>query len=237
MEIDEQRYYWLFSSSSQTIASLVAFLVTGFALVLNIMESFQQTDETLTEIHNQIKTSHYKKLYILSVISGLAIISSLLMIYVNGSRYSYKQVLFAITSVLNVMAIGLAILFIISIINPDKYKIAAEEILREEKNEFPESGNEVDKTYFMSEFLELEKNIKRLLNRPDEHKTDLSQNPHSFRQLVTDLFDKGSISKEELYELLRINKYRNLIFHGHLEKVDKSLVDKVKKINATIAKL
>ena len=112
---DQQNYYWLFSSSAQTISAFVAFLITGFALVLNMME----------EIHTKLKSDYYKKIRILAVFTGLAIIFSLWMVYLNGGTSAHKSWLFMLTAGLNITAIVVGILFIISIINPGRYRTAA----------------------------------------------------------------------------------------------------------------
>jgi hypothetical protein len=237
MGIDEQKYYWLFSSSSQTIAAFVAFLVTGFAVVLNMMDSLQQKDETLAEIHHQIKTDYYKKIFFLALISGMAIICSLSMVYINGIKLPYKNLLFIITAALNTSAIGLAIFFIVNIINPNKYQIAAKEIIDEDKSEFAPHNNDVSRIYFMNEFAELEKKVRKILKRMNIIVDEDAERKGSFRQLVTALVDNELISKEDLYELLQINKYRNLVFHGELETVNRSMLDRIKNVSSSIDKI
>jgi hypothetical protein len=230
MQVDDQKYYWLFSSSSQTIAAFIAFLVTGFAVVLNMMDTLQQKDETLAEIHGQIKADYYKKIFFLAVISGISILGSLLMIYLNGTAWRYKSVLYIITAGLNVIAIWLAILFIISIINPNKYNIAAKEIIEEDKSEFAPKDNNVAQVYFMNEFADLERKLYKILKVHGFATRDEADKKIPFREVVTALFDHELISREELYELLQINKYRNLVFHGHLETVSEGMLDRIRSI-------
>jgi uncharacterized membrane protein len=236
MTPNQEKYYWLFSSSSQAIAAFIAFLVAGFTLVLNMMEALQQKDETLADIHHQLKSNYYKKLFVLTVISGLAIIFSFWMIYLNGGTWSFTPVLFLITSVLNVTAIGLAIVFIISIINPEKYKNAAKEILDEDKTEFTHKGNEADRSDFLNEFMELEKKVRHLIQDHKIVSDDLMESSQ-FRQLVKFLFERDIISKEQLYELLQITKYRNLIFHSGLQKVDIGMIDRIRSIRHELDEL
>lgn len=233
MAPNQEKYYWLFSSSSQAIAAFIAFLVAGFTLVLNMMESLQQKDDTLEEIHDQLKSNYYKKLFVLTIISGLAILFSFWMLYLNGGTWKYTPVLFVITSCLNVMAIGLAIVFIISIINPEKYKNAAKEILSEDKTEFTHKGNSADRTDFMNEFTELEKRIRHIIQQRKIVSPDLMESSQ-FRQLVKFLFEREVITKEQLYELLQITKYRNLIFHSGLQKVDIGMIDRIRNIRNSL---
>jgi hypothetical protein len=226
-EKDADSFYWLFSSIAQTIASFVAFLLTGFALVLNMMDSLEQKDETLAEIHVQLKKTCYNRIILLSVISALAIVFSLAMLYVNKIDWTLKPALFVITAGLSLLAIVLAITFVLSIINPERYKAAAEEILKEDKKEFPVSGNTVDQVNFLHEFADLEKNMRRIIKNRNLQPVDTARQPNSFRQMASTLYENELISREMLYELLQINKYRNLVYHGHLTKVDQAMLDRL----------
>lgn len=234
MKVDEQKYYALFSTSSQTIAAFVAFLVTGFAIVLNMMDSLQQKDETLAELHGRIKAEYYRKIFWLAVISGIAIILSLSMIYVNGTQWKFKEELFVITAFFDVVAICLAILFIINIINPNKYTIAARELINEEKQEFSPADGNILQVHFMNAFADLEKKLRTIIKRLKLPAEGEREKTDSFRQMVGSLFEHEMLSKEELYELLQINKYRNLVFHGHLETVNRSMLDRIQNASALL---
>jgi hypothetical protein len=234
-EKNADSFYWLFSSIAQTIASFVAFLLTGFALVLNMMDSLEQKDETLAEIHIRLKKSCYNRIILLSVISALAIIFSLSMLYVNKIDLTLKPALFLITSALSLLAIILAIAFVLSIINPERYKTAAKEILKEDKEEFSRSGNTVDQVNFLHEFADLEKHMRYIIKNHNLQPVDTARQPNSFRQMASTLYENELISREMLYELLQINKYRNLVYHGHLTKVDQAMLDRLVHARESIA--
>jgi len=53
--IDYENVYWTYSAAAQAIAAFVALLVAGYAVVLSMMESAAQADETLIEIHEELK--------------------------------------------------------------------------------------------------------------------------------------------------------------------------------------
>ena len=55
--------------------------------------------------------------------------------------------------------------------------------------------------------------------------------------MINALNQNELINRMELDELLRINKYRNLVFHGHQDKVDKGMLDKVKEAQKIINKI
>lgn len=229
--MDKESVYWLFSSSAQSVSAFTAFLVTGFALVMTMMEAAQSRDETLEEIHDQLKLTYYKNIRALSVITGLAIVLSLFMVYLNGTSFHYKTWIFIVTTLINAIAIIGGILFVILIINPSRYKRAAEQVIQKEKSKFETTGTNVDQTDFMKEFINLEKQIREILQSKNLYIPygNTPQMVFSFRQMINALYRNELISKSELTELLEINKFRNLVFHGHLDNVDKGMVDKVKK--------
>lgn len=230
MTQDQQNFYWLFSSSAQTISAFIAFLITGFALVLSVMDSLEAKDETLAEIHSKLKRDYYQRIRILAVITGLAIIFSLWMVYLNGSNSEHKTWLFTLTAGLNIAAIVVGILFVITIINPDRYKKAAKEIIKGEKQEFSITGNQVDQLTFMTEFIRLEKKVREILEVRQLYVPfgDTPKMAYSFRQMINALFQNELINRNELEDLMQINKYRNLVFHGHQDQVDKGMLDRVK---------
>lgn len=226
---DQENYYWLFSSSAQTISAFVAFLITGFALVLNMMDSLQQKDETLEDIHHKLKSDYYKKIRVLAIITGLAIIFSLWMVYLNGTTSEHKCWLYTLTAILNVTAIIVGIFFVVSIINPSKYKKAAQEIIKEDKKDFPNTSNTVDQATFITEFIKLEKSVRDILQARQLY-VPYGNTPkmvYSFRQMIEALNQNELINRDQLYELMTINKYRNLIFHGHQDKVDEGMLSRV----------
>ena len=239
MEINQENYYWLFSSSAQTIAAFVAFLITGYALVLNMMQNLEQKDDTYEDIHHQLKKGYYKKLVFLTIVTGLAILSSLGMIYLNGICYKQKIWLFSITSFLIVVSILSGIIFVISIINPNRYKNAAKEIIKEDKLKAGNANENVDQNAFMSEFISLEKNIRDILQKKQLY-VPFGNTPkmvYSFRQMIEALNKNELIGYHDFLELLKVNKYRNLVFHGHLDKIDSEMLQKLKDTNEIVKKI
>lgn len=236
---NQENYYWLFSSSSQTISAFVAFLVTGFALMLNIMDSQQQKDETLEDIHDKLKIKYYNRICILLVLTGIAIVSSLLMVYINGEILENKSIYFYSTVAINISAIIVAISFVIEIINPKKYAKVAREIIKDEKMEDSTKDNKIDHTIFINEFIELEKSIREKLKMLDLYvpSSDSTKMAYSFRQMINSLMINGLIQKDAYDNLLIVNKYRNLVFHGHQDKVDGGMLNKLRDASATIKQI
>lgn len=227
---NQENIYWLFSSSAQTISAFVAFLVTGFAIVLNIMDNIQQKDDTLEDILTKLKSKYYNRLVFLLIITGLAIVFSLWMVYLNGGKSLHKIWLYPLTIIINVTAITVGIIFVISIINPGRYKKAAKEIIKEDKFEDSSKKNEIDQITFMTEFIKLEKSIRDILIKKKLY-IPYGETPkmaYSFRQMANALLQNELLDRQDIDDMLKINKYRNLVFHGHQAKVDKKMLERVR---------
>ncbi len=231
--------YWLFSSSAQSVSAFIALLLTGFAFVQSIMDGLQLKDETLEEIHDKLKKDYYSKIKLLAIVTGLSIILSLLMVFLNGFSFHNKTIIYIFTATLNFIAIGGGIFFVISIINPDRYKKAAEQIIKADKAEFTQTGNEVDQMTFTKEFIKLEKQIREILQSKKMYVPygDAPRMIYSFRQMIQALRQNELINNDDYDLLLQINKFRNLVFHGHVDNVDKGMVDRVKNALNKIEKI
>src|SRR5215216_1059600 len=118
--MNDENIYWLFSSSAQAIATLVAFLLAGYTLVHAMMESIQQRDDALEEIHAALIRQYYRQIRALAVLTGVAVVGSLAMLYLNGFTWPLKQVAVAVAALADIAAIGWGIAFVIHIIDPDK---------------------------------------------------------------------------------------------------------------------
>lgn len=234
--IEPQNIYWLFSSSAQAISAFVAFLLTGFALVHTMMDSLQQRDDTLEEIHSKLMRVYYERIKWLATLTGIAIILSLAMVYLNGVSVRYSGFLVAVTSVVNVAAIVGGILFVISIINPDKYKKAALELIKEQKTTLEPTGKSIEEVDFIRQFIKLETLIRDILRKRELYIRSTSGPRMSFsvRQMVDALYHNEIIDQQLFNDLVEINKFRNLVFHGHRTKVDQGMLDRV---NRAIEKL
>jgi len=234
-----EKSYWLFSSSSQSIAAFIAFLLTGYALVLNLLENVQKNDPTLIEIHDSLKQKYFCNLIWISSVTGLAIILNLVCIILNGYSDSFIPFFNVITFLFTISSVILGLLFVISIINPNRYKTTAKRLLKDfEKKEFTKEDFikedlTVDESVFIKEFIKLETKIRNYLRQKDLYIPNGKNTKMGFsvRQMILALYENNIINRFEYEKLLELNKYRNLIFHGHETKVYKSIMDDLDKMN------
>src|SRR5918912_908612 len=76
--------------------------------------------------------------------------------------------------------------------------------------------------FFFKAYRQLDRALREQIKRqglgadPDSEE----KAPSSVRQMATALFDNGTITEDFHSELLKVAKYRNLLFHGHVKKAD-----------------
>jgi hypothetical protein len=232
MTINQENIYWLFSSSAQAISAFIAFLLTGYAFVHAVMESIQQRDDSLIEIHHELRRRYYRYIKWLSLVTGTAIISSLLMVYLNGTNVVYKEFFVVVVSSFNLVAIIGGILFVLAIIDPDRYKKTATKIVAAEAHAKPSEVPSVRDAAFFDEFIQLELQIKSLLTHRDLLSAlERSQRFPSFRQMITALYQSEIINQDTFKELQEISRYRNLVFHGQIQQVDSRMIDRIRTLS------
>lgn len=123
--MNNDHIYWAFSAAAQSIAAFVAFLLTGFALVHTLMEAAREKDDTLEEVHAALRQKYHARLALLAWVTGLAVILSLVTVFVNRWEFPHKGWLLSVTAAVDLVAIAGGLAFVVSIVNPPKYERAA----------------------------------------------------------------------------------------------------------------
>jgi hypothetical protein len=233
----QDNIYWLFGSAAQAIAALVAFLITGMALVQAMMENAQDRDDSLVEIHASIQATHYRWLQRLAIGTGIAVALSLAMVFLNGLTFSWKPLAAVVTSIVDLLVLAGAIAFVLLIVDPDRYQVTAKRIIQQETKNHVRPGPSVADKEFFAEFVKLETAIRRLLVRKRLHaRSSLSSRvPYSFRQMVDELYRSEAIQPQLYRDLQEINRYRNLVFHGHAHTAAASMVQRIKAAATELA--
>jgi hypothetical protein len=222
--------YWTFSAAAQSISTFVAFLITGYALVHTLMESAREKDDSLEEIHLELLSNYHKRLTILVWLTGAAVIFSILMIYFNRSNATVPNWLVLFVGIVDLAAIIQGLAFVISIVDPKKYRKAAEKVLEQTQPEPGPSRQEQPAAVFFDAFRDLERLVRDYLKQKDLYipSRGSPRMSYSFRQMIDAIFQNEKIDHLFYEDLLEINKYRNLVFHGHVDKADLTMVQRVR---------
>jgi hypothetical protein len=228
--INYESVYWTYSAAAQAIAAFVALLVAAYAVVLSMMESAAQADETLIEIHEELKRSYHIKLSVLATITAGAIIACLGVVYLNKVNLWWIIWLERIATVFGIMAIIGGVYFIITIVDPTKYRKAVKIMYKEVKPKSEEGR--LPREDFFGVFVDIEKKIRHLWEtRTNQERLGSRKGPPAFREMLEALI-RSEIISFKLYErLLLANRYRNVVFHGHAEEVDRDIIHQLREIN------
>lgn len=229
--------YWTFSSAAQSISAFVAFLLTGYALVHSFMEAARDRDDSLDEIHSALRSSYHKQLTVLAWLTGAAIVLSLVVVYVNRPTAAVPGWALALVAALDLSAVIGGLAFVVSIVDPGKYQKAAEKVL--EQKPVAVSGGVAPAAEFFEGFRHLEKLVRDYLRKRDLYVPNRGapRMSYSFRQMIEALLQNEKIDREFLDELFEINKYRNLVFHGHVENADLAMLQRVRSAISRMERL
>lgn len=225
----QENYYWLFSAAAQSIAAFVAFLLTGYAFVHSVMENLQRSDESLFQVHESLKKDYHRRLQVLSGVTALAIVMSLTCVYLNPIVLEYKQEFFLATAFIDFSAIVGGILFVVSIVDPDRYQMRARKLLEEEEKVLAPSGKKVGVGDFLAAFVALEKSLNNYIrdHSINEAVSMTSYRPLSFSDMIRMLTREQIIDDSFANGLRELSKYRNLVAHGHVSDVTQAMVERV----------
>lgn len=219
---DTQNIYSYYSSSVQVVATFIAFLIAGYAIVNEIMKNLKDKYEEKKEIYVGLEKKYYNQLKILTLITGLTIILSLIVLWALGYGFQFQNYLIVVTDFFIVLTIMGAIWFVLEIIDPDKGDKIAKEIRTKEFGPIVESG---DVGTFIENFINLESLVRRIFVTSDL-RVGIDR-PISMRRMLEILLKYQIVSKKTYDNLIKVNKYRNLVVHGHQKDVDEKMIEKV----------
>ncbi|SRR6266699_1851398 len=228
--------YWTFSAAAQSIAAFVAFLLTGYALVHSLMESARERDDTLDEVHTSLRKSYHTRLGHLAWLTGTAIVLSLAVVYFNRPSGPVNGWILLVVSLIDVAAVVAGLYFVVSIVDPRKYQRAAKRAIEEETR--PLIGTSPANEFFDA-FLHLERLVRDYLRDRDLYvpSRGAPRMSYSFRQMLEALRVNEKIDGNLYRELLELNKYRNLVFHGHVSEVDTGMISRARAAAQRISEL
>jgi hypothetical protein len=225
--MDSDYIYWTFSAASQSIAAFVALLFTGYALVHTLMEAAQEKDDSLEEVYAAATLSYHKKLTLLAWLTGAAVILSLVVVYINRTASPSPRWLVVVVAITDVAAIAGGLAFVVSMVDPRKFQRAAKKVLA--AAEAPAATEQISAAVFFDAFRHLEKLVRDYLRERDLYvpSRGAPRMSYSFRQMIEALLQHDCIDRSFFDELMEVNKYRNLVFHGHVDRADPRMLRNV----------
>jgi hypothetical protein len=228
--------YWTFSAAAQSISAFVAFLLTGYALVDTLMETARQRDDTLVEVHVALQERYHQQMTVLACLTGLGIVLSLTIVYFNRPTAPVPVWSQALVALIDLSSVIGGLLFVVSIVDPSKYKLAAVQELSEttsSSEQTTSAGN------FFEAFIHLERVLRNYFAKREIPVPRGGPSPfqYSFKNMIEALRANEIIDNSFYYELRDINRYRNLVFHGHVNKAGLDMLWRTQKAASLIDKM
>jgi hypothetical protein len=230
-----EHIYWVFSSAAQCVATCIAFLLSGYAIVITMMESARQKDDSLAEIHAALRAECHTRLRLLALVNAVAITMNLACVFLNRWGLEWIGLLVMATVVIDLVVVFWCLTFVLTIVDPKKYEKVAGRFLRKHqaaRQTARQTGQVATAAEFFNEFRLLERCVSDLLRvtrhyDPSGNAGGAQGSMLSFREMIDLLMLSELVSSADGRELLEINKYRNLVFHGHVEEAERAMIDRV----------
>ena len=237
--LNESQILYLFSTSSQVLASIYGLTLTGFIFFRNELSHEEAEDESLAQTIQSLKARYYKLLIYITVLSISTILISNLVISTESINKSLLRViLINIGQSFFVVDLGVIAYFIFDVITPKR-------IEKESKNlqqEVDPTSNETSKGS-LEEFLENYNKLEYILQKyGQDYQVQLedgfSRNKKRIPnvRLVEYIFQTQKIDIELLEEIKKLITLRNTIIHGAEPVVSKNMVKLSQKVLIDLAK-
>jgi len=221
--------YWTFTAAAQSVAAFVGLLLAGYALVHSLMEASRERDESLDEIYVALRLTFHRWLTLLATLTCLAIVLSLVVVFLNRWEYPGKYLFAGVVGAIDVASIVCGLAFVVVTTHPRRYVFTAERVLAQRRPELQLSGETVPVGRFFAVLAKLDKAMRKALQAHDAAIEPAAGGGRAlpFRQLADALLADERIDAELHKELQVINQYRNLVYHGHVNTADKTMLDRV----------
>lgn len=234
---DAQNVYWMFSAAAQAIGAFVAFILAAYALVQGMMDAAAEADETLVEIHEALKAKYHRQMSALVIVTAAAIVACLAVVYLNGYELSWLPKFAVLAALLVVASIVGAVLFVIMIIDPRKYRKTAQK-LAVEVRPAATTSEPAPRAEFFVKFVDLERMLRELWERrAGGERLSRRQGPPGFREMVETLVLAEALPPSLRDLLLNVSRYRNLVFHGQVREIDPHVLQELDHAHREISQL
>lgn len=230
--MNSESTYWIFSTAAQSIAALIAFLLTGYTYKINSLNQKLKDDDTLAEIA-PIQKKEYNDFFKLLLFSGVsAIISNIYMLYIPSEDVVKKMAFPHIFSgAISFFTIVLSFIFIWILLDEKREGKIAKGIAKEiYPKKFPkkpkdrdEKGRKIEFYDFMSKFVGFEERINRIIKEEGLFGKTLTGKVYL-------LSKKGILKKETFMRIKELITYRNLLVHKGVSFVDYNFMNLIDTI-------
>lgn len=201
---------WIYSSSMQTLAALIALLPISYGYYIsNIDDEIKEKMDSY--IIDRLKQDVYYDMMAVILYCIFVIILNLISFFIN-----YSDTLILVIALLTIEGIGLMALYIYRLFNPNKVK----EILKEfdASNASDSNQKQISLDTFITEYLRLETQVKDFISNENDNEL-VDKLP------LYDIVDNFSKDFDEIQE--NFNTFKEIIFHRNnlIHNYNETVVD------------
>lgn len=224
--MDKDTLFWLFSTAPQVLAAIIGIVFTGMFFMSGNIDSRVREDETLSEIGEKAKTIMHSNMKIIAVTNVIAIIVDLIMLAFtpsltdNWNCCSFRCVGFF--AVVNLAAIIVTFYFVFDVVSPKYFDRIANNL----SQDFQEGS--VDPYEYVRNYSAFDKAAR------DKLRLSQTERYIPIQEVLNMLIANGILARYDIKDFKEIRKIRNLILHGHNQKVSKDLNDELIRITAKV---
>lgn len=219
--MDREVFLWLVSTAPQVLAALVGLSFAAMTFRTSSIDNLISKDDTLSDIEAEVKRLIFKGFKFV-LIFGVSVIAIDLELVASAGQIYFSSVfggaLISVFLLLNAIGLVSICAFMITVGNPEYHKVAARNLIQLYGN------GPVAPANFIMHFRDLEVALRKLYPPKEQQK------PLTARDMIRLLAIEEKINKNELDDLLSINRLRNLIVHGEdIVTVEKNIDDRLKE--------
>lgn len=227
IELTNENVTWIYSSSMQTLAALIALLPISYGYYISNIDSIMGEDYD-SYIIERLKRNVYFEMMTVILFSVLVIIINLLSFVIN-----YNVDVALLISILSIEGIGLISFYIFRLFDPNK----AKEIIGEfdDKKDIDPAQEVISLDSFITEYLELETAVKDFVS--NENDNELIDKIPLYD--IVDNLNKDFIEIKDKYDTFKeIIFHRNNLIHNYIDNVvDYSKYEKILELKTYFIKL
>ncbi len=217
---------WIYSSSMQTLAALIALLPVSYAYFINNLEE-EKSEEYDSYVLDQLKKEVYYEMIFVIIFCLVIIIFNLLNFFLEYSLvYAY------IISFFTIHAIALLALYVYRLFDPGRVK----DILRSfDTTTIDPNQKQISLDEFITEYLELERLVKDYIS--NEYDSELGDRLPLY-DIVDNYVKDFDVIEEDFDDFKEIIFHRNNVIHNYNDTViDFAKYEKMKDLQTKYERL
>lgn len=216
IDLQNQNVTWIYSTSMQTLAALIALLPISYAYYINNLDN-EQSEIYDRYVIEGLKKEVYNNMMFVILYSLIVIVFNLLSFFVlNSAQESF------IIALLSIEAIGLISIYIYKLFDPNRVKVVLMEFDNAiENDDKDENEVSISLDVFITQYLELEEGVKDFISNERDN-TLIDKLP---LYDIIDIFNKDYAEIRDNYDT-----FKEIIFHRNnlIHNYTKTTVDNTK---------